>query len=200
MPTSAKPASSMSRQVEAELIGRVARGDEEAFHVLYRNHAPSLYRVSLRLCAGREADAHDVLQEGWLRALRGLDRFEGRSSLRTWLQAIVVRCALESNRVRKRTAASLDSVRETGEPPVRSSARIDLERAFEQLSEGFRSVLVLHDLLGYTHAEIAEFLGVREGTSKSQLFRARRRMRVLLGKGYTDESTMENDEGDVHVG
>lgn len=172
---------------EAALVDRVLAGDEDGFRALYRAHATRLYRHALRLTGGDDADAEDVVQEAWRRAIRGLAGFEGRSSLATWLSSIVTRCALERYRRDRR-------ITEGGVPDVSAAAddgsassRLDLERAFERLAPGFRAVLVLHDLEGYRHADIADLLGVSEGTSKSQLSRARARMRELLGEDYEGE-------------
>lgn len=172
------------RVAEAEVVRRVCQGDESAFRGLYRAHAPRMFRLALRLTGGLDADAEDVVQEAWRRVIRGLEGFEGRSSLATWLTSIVTRCALEWQRANRRTADE-----EPGEIPLspsqaRTSSRLDLERAFADLPAGFRTVLVLHDLEGYRHVDIAELLGVSEGTSKSQLSRARARMRELLGEDY----------------
>jgi RNA polymerase sigma-70 factor (ECF subfamily) len=171
------------REVESALIRGVLRGDEGAFRSLYRAHAAALYRLAMRLCAGSDADAQDVVQEGWGRAVRGLDGFEGRSSLGTWLSSIVVRCALEHRRADRHGLALPLNAPGRSERP---EARLDLERAFESLPEGFRTVLVLHDLEGYRHSDIAELLGITIGTSKSQLSRARARMREILGVDYVE--------------
>ena len=168
---------------EGRLVERVLSGDEGAFRVLYRANTARLFRLALRLSGGVVADAEDLVQEAWHRAIRGLDRFEGRASLATWLSSIVTRCAMERFRTDRRDASS----QAHAEPTVAaqdSARRLDLEHAFEKLPTGFRSVLVLHDLEGYRHSDIAELLGVSEGTSKSQLSRARARMRELLGEDY----------------
>lgn len=177
-----------ARAEDARLIAGVLAGDERAFREMYRAHARGLHLLALRLTRGLQADAEDVLQEAWHRAVRSLPGFEARSSLRTWLASIVVRCALEKNRANGRgsSATPLDvpSRSEERSEEGRASRRLDLERAFERLPEGFRTVLVLHDLEGYRHCDIADLLGVSEGTSKSQLSRARGRMRELLGEDY----------------
>lgn len=172
---------SESRQIDA-----VLRGDERAFRELYLTHGPPLYRLALSLARGLDADAEDIVQEAWRRAVKGLDGFERRSSLRTWLRAIVVRCALEKQRSEGRGSEVPPeaAITSRGAP---GSGGFDLERAFEQLPPGFRTVLVLHDLVGYRHTDIAELLGISEGTSKSQLSRARARMRELLGDDYARE-------------
>ena len=191
---------------EAQLIRGVLRRDEKAFRQLHGIHGHALYRLALRMTGGRDADAQDAVQEAWRRAVAGLGAFEGRSSLRTWLSGIVVRCALEQSRKRSRhstdrwetTGAATSAI--SGRPAAPShgasaSSRgevgvvqaVDLERAFEALAPGFQAVLVLHDLEGYRHADIAELLQITEGTSKSQLSRARARMRQALGEDYVEE-------------
>jgi RNA polymerase sigma-70 factor (ECF subfamily) len=172
------------RAEEARLIAGVIGGREDAFREMYRAYGPRLYLLALRMTCGVDADAEDVVQEGWQRAVRGLEGFEGRSSLRTWLASIVVRCALEKYRADGPTPDCHSPECPVGNEEHEASSRVDLERAFEQLPEGFRTVLVLHDLEGYRHTDIAELLGVSEGTSKSQLSRARGRMRELLGEDY----------------
>jgi len=171
---------------ELRRIDAVLRGDERAFRELYRTHGPPLYRLALSLARGLDADAEDIVQEAWRRAVKGLDGFERRSSLRTWLRAIVIRCALEKHRSDGRGTEMPSEAALASRGAPRSSG-FDLERAFEQLPHGFRTVLVLHDLEGYRHTDIAELLGISEGTSKSQLSRARARMRELLGDDYARE-------------
>jgi len=164
------------------LISAVLRGDEGAFRLLYRRHTPRLRQLLLRLLGNPQADADDAVQEVWMRAVTGLARFRGDSSFGTWLIGIGVRTASEWLRRRRRR-------HEWGDPedfaipaPVASpAAGIDLERAVAALPDHHRAVLVLHDVEGYTHDEIADRLGVATGTSKAWLFRARRALRVMLG-------------------
>lgn len=154
-------------------------GDEDAFRALYRQHTPALYLFALRLTGGRASDAEDLVQETWIRAVRALSRFQWRSSLRTWLSAILVNCSREWGR-------GLLDVTDAPEPAVAAREEgdtIDLERAIARLPGGYRTVLILHDVEGYTHAEIGGMLGIEAGTSKSQLFHARRRLRALLAPG-----------------
>lgn len=170
---------------ESALIHRVLAGDEAAFRIMYRSHSHALYRLALRLSGGREASSQDVVQEAWSRALRLLADFEQRSSLATWLASIVVRCALERIRWEQR-----DGIAPTDEGMLPRAARdsaeerVDLERAFETIPPGYRSVLILHDVEGFTHDRIAALLGISPGTSKSQLARARAWMRRALGPDY----------------
>jgi RNA polymerase sigma-70 factor (ECF subfamily) len=155
------------------LIERVKARDEDAFRTLYRRHTPAMYAAALRLVARRTSDADDAVQEAWLRAVRALHGFRGESTLRTWLVGIAIRCALEACRRRPHEALSDWDV-----PTVRATAPpLDLEAAIAALPDGYRQVLVLHDVHGYTHAEIATLLSIEAGTSKSQLSRGRAAIR-----------------------
>ena len=160
------------------------RGDERAFASLYDRHTPALYRLALRLTGGSAADAEDVTHDAWVRAVERLATFEWRAALRTWLSAFVIRCAHERDRVGTRNAQPVEELAPpTGadDAALRGSyERLDLERAIAGLADGFRQVFVLHDVQGYTHQEIADLLGIEPGTSKSQLFRARRALRRAL--------------------
>lgn len=170
---------------EASLIRQVVEGDARAFRTLYRSHAPALYRFGLTLMGGSEADTHDLMQDTWLRAAKGLGGFEGRSSLRSWLRAIAARCASERFRRNHRTGYPIDVESDpAATEPVPVAARIDLERTICEMPPGFRTILILHDLEGYRHREIAEMLGIAQGTSKSQLSRARQWVQRALGEAY----------------
>jgi RNA polymerase sigma-70 factor (ECF subfamily) len=160
---------------EDQLLSAVRAGDDVAFLTLYRRHTAKLYGTVLRLLGG--ADAEDAVQETWLRALRGLPSFRGESSFSTWLVGIGIRCALEI--LRKRPgAADADIAEPRGDAAPHLT--IDLERAIAALPGGYRAVFVLHDIEGLTHEEIGGLLGVEPGTSKSQLFHARRALRQRL--------------------
>lgn len=163
---------------EDGLLNAVARGDEPSFRVLYRRHAGRVYAMARRLAG--DGDAADVAQEAWYRAVKNLPRFRGESAFSTWIVGIAVRCALESL---KRRGAPLETVEpdDFGVASPRPDLRMDLEAALAGLAPGYRAVLVLHDIEGYTHQEIAELLGIEAGTAKSQLSRARRAMRARLG-------------------
>jgi len=156
-------------------------GDERAFRELYRRHTPALYQLVLRMLGGVAPDAEDVVQEAWVRAVRQLAKFRWESSLRTWLTAIGLNLARET--LRKRARARTEEIDERlglSARPVRDAERIDLERAIARLPNGYRAVLVLHDVEGFTHEEISRQLQIAVGTSKSQLFDARRAIRTLL--------------------
>lgn len=183
--TEPKPGRAGDREL-ADAI--VERGDELAFRELYRRHTPRVYLFVLRMMGGSEVDAEDVVQEMWIRAVTRLDRFRWQSKLSTWLIGIAANLC----RDRLRASARHATVRlATDASPVvtagAAEARIDLERAIAALPAGYREVLLLHDVEGLTHGEIGERLGIAEGTSKSQLFFARRTMRRLLAPAGGDD-------------
>lgn len=166
---------------DRELVDAVVRdGDEVAFRDLYRRYTPRLYLTVFRLLGQSEMDAEDAVQETWIRAVREMGRFRWESAFSTWLIAIAGNVARDQLRKSwRRDQREVDGIEEI--PIVRPVAEgIDLERAIALLPEGYRTVLVLHDVEGLTHEEIGEALGIAPGTSKSQLFGARRSMRALL--------------------
>jgi RNA polymerase sigma-70 factor (ECF subfamily) len=152
---------------------------------MYREQAPRIYSLACRM-AGSPEDGEDLLQEIFLQAYRKLNTFKGDSSLGTWLYRLALNHCLDYVRSRqakmKKLTESLDA--ETGiEPTARRDtpiARIDLDRALERLPDGCREAFVLHDVEGLDHREVAALLGVAEGTSKSQVFKARLKLRALL--------------------
>lgn len=150
--------------------------DEATFRELYRRHTPVLYSLALRLVGGSESDAQDAVQDTWIRACKTLPAFEWRSTLRTWLSGILINRIREMNRAFQRrneeelTERVSNLIAQPGE-------RMDLERAIARLPAGYRQVLILHDLEGYTHEEISAQLEISAGTSKSQLHHARKTLR-----------------------
>jgi RNA polymerase sigma factor (sigma-70 family) len=160
----------------------VLGGNEQAFRLLYRRHTPRLRHLLLRLLGEPRADAEDAVQETWMRAVAGLPRFRGDSAFGTWLVGIGVRTAGEALRRRYRRRESGDPEElAIAAPAAGAGERIDLERALAALPDRHRAVLVLHDVEGFTHEEIAARLGIPAGTSKAWLFRARRAVRAMLG-------------------
>jgi len=155
---------------------------EAAFLGLYDRHTDALYRFASRLCGGSGQEPAELVQETWMRALQGLADFRWGSSLSTWLCGIALNRSRELRRreVRDREFSVIEGGRAAPVPPPSAEA-IALERALAALPEGYREVLLLHDLEGYTHEEIAKLFGIVEGTSKSQLHRARRALREALG-------------------
>lgn len=167
---------------EFELIQRAQQGEPRAIRELYRLYAPRVYAIVKRL-AGDDALAEDWAQEAWVRIFRALGTFRAESRFTTWLHRIAVNSALHGRRWRDRRVireAPLDDTIPTRAATEDALLRLKLEKAIAALPERMRQVLVLHDVEGYTHEDIAEFLGVNVGTSKSQLFKARARMREML--------------------
>ena len=173
--------SSFMAEADRALVERFIRGrDEETFREIYRRYTPALYLLALRLLAGSETCAQEAVQETWIRACRLLQSFEWRSSLRTWLTGILINCVREMNHAsqsRRETSITDELERAVVSEPAE---RMDLERAIARLPDGYRHVLILHDIEGYTHEEISIQLGIAGGTSKSQLFHARRALRTMV--------------------
>lgn len=163
----------------------LADRDDRAFRALYRRHTPALYRFATRLAGGTGPAAEEITHDAWVRAVDGLDGFAWRSTFLTWLMGIAVNCWRGRLREQARPMVPLDSVQLAGRDSQFSAidARIDLERAVTSLPSGYREVLVLHDLHGFTHEDIGRMLGIEPGTSKSQLHRARRAVRAALTGG-----------------
>jgi RNA polymerase sigma-70 factor, ECF subfamily len=170
---------------ERRLVARVLRDrDERAFRELYRRHTPALYLLALRLLGSRASHAEDVVQDVWVRAVRNLHAFSWSSTLRTWLGGIVVNCCREMARsgAREERAVMAWASAPSGEAAW-TPETLALEDAIAGLPDGQREVLVLHDIYGYTHKELADVLGIAVGTSKSQLHDARRAVRAALSVG-----------------
>jgi len=167
---------------DRDLVDRVARlGDDGAFTGLYDRHTPYLYRLALRLGAGDEALAAEVVHDAWVRATERLAEFQWRSALRTWLAGFVVTRYREQWRPARESTLEPDAEVGTDDRILAATwDRLDLERAIAGLPPGYRQVLILHDIEGYSHNEIGDLLGLDAGTSKSQLARARSAMRVQL--------------------
>jgi RNA polymerase sigma factor (sigma-70 family) len=154
--------------------------DEATFRELYRRHTPALYPLALRLVGGSESEAQDAVQDTWLRACKTLHGFEWRSSLRTWLTGILINRVREVNRERGRRSEEELPEDFSKHVSVQPGERIDLEHAIARLPTGYRHVLVLHDVEGYTHEEISARLEINVGTSKSQLYHARKALRAMF--------------------
>src|SRR5439155_11045555 len=170
-----------------DLVARCQAGDVEAFETIYRQHASRLYTLACRM-AGSPEDGEDLLQEIFLQAYRKLGSFKGDATLGTWLYRLALNHGLDDVRSRRAKMNKLTSAIEgeiACEPAARREtpiARLDLERAVERLPEGCREAFVLHDVEGFDHKEVGRLLGIAEGTSKSQVFKARMKLRALLGK------------------
>jgi RNA polymerase sigma-70 factor (ECF subfamily) len=178
---------------ESESIRRAQQGDAAAFERLYQMHSRRVYSLCLRM-VGNTAEAEDLTQEAFLQLFRKIATFRGESAFSTWLHRLAVNVVLMKLRKKSGKETSLEQVtepdeesgtprRDFGAPDLAltgSIDRVNLQRAVEQLPPGYKSVFVLHDVQGYEHNEIAEMMGCSIGNSKSQLHKARMRLRDLL--------------------
>jgi RNA polymerase sigma-70 factor (ECF subfamily) len=161
---------------DRELVERlILREDEWAFRLLHQRHTPRLTRLAGTLTADNTIDRDELVQDTWVRAVARLSSFQWRASLITWLTGILVNLFREALRARGQTKfIELSEEMAVWPAPPDITDRMELERAIAALAPGHRTILVLHDVEGFTHQEIAELLGIAVGTSKSQLCRARR--------------------------
>jgi RNA polymerase sigma-70 factor (ECF subfamily) len=187
-PLSLTPCAERAATDEQALIDGCRRGERPAMHAFYERYRRRVFALIARICGHK--DAEDLAQEVFLRAFRGLEKFRGDAQLSTWMYRLAVNAALSHAtraQARSRRTASDDELAEMAapEPGAHESSdprmRQRLSAALEALPAGYRAVLVLHDIEGLQHDEIARILGCRVGTSKSQLHKARARMRELLG-------------------
>lgn len=185
---SSKPSGDV-RGADLDLAARIKSGEAGAFESLYGQHAGRLYNLVSRMASG-SADADDLLQDVFLLAYRKIGSYRGDASLGTWLYRLAVNLCLDRLRSRQgRMDQVTDSMDEEGSPELASGgqpaevgvARLDLERAIGELPPSYRAAFVLHDVEGYQHDEIARMLDISEGSSKSLLHKARRKLRVALG-------------------
>ena len=182
---------------DAELISRAQKGEESAFEALFHAYKKRIYLLCLRMI-GNAAEAEELTQEAFLQLFRKIHTFRGESAFSTWLHRVAMNISLMRLRKRKKT---MDIPMENGdgadktERPERQFGSADLaltgaidrmclDLAVAKLPEGYKRVFELHDVLGYEHNEIAEMLGCSVGNSKSQLHKARLRLRKLLGAGF----------------
>ncbi|HLG15878.1 MAG TPA: RNA polymerase sigma factor [Blastocatellia bacterium] len=183
-------AQSSQTMTDLELVRAAASGDAVAFERIYEQHRRRVYSLCARML-GNVEQAEDLTQEVFLQVYRKIGSFRGDSAFTTWLHRLAVNQVLMHFRKR---GVKLEHTSEEGdftnvvETPLQSTRRISmvdrlaLERAIAQLPPGYRTVFLLHDVEGYEHEEISSTLGVSVGTSKSQLHKARMRLRELLSK------------------
>ncbi len=189
---------------QAEAIQRAGHGDAAAFEYLYRLHSRRVYAVCLRM-VGNTTEAEDLTQEAFLLLFRKIHTFRGESAFSTWLHRIAVNIVLMHLRKKSPPIVSIEAAAdpedETASPSIDigesdlllegSVDRINLQRCIGQLPVGYRSIFVLHDIQGYQHNEIAEILGRSVGDSKSQLHKARMRLRELLHEHQREKARAE---------
>jgi RNA polymerase sigma factor (sigma-70 family) len=171
-------------RTDRELVDAVLdRKDETAFRELYRRHTPRLFALVGRLLARGDDEAEDVVQEIWVHAFESLPKFRWGSSFSTWLTGIGLNRARD--RIRRYGRSRESALEHVPEVPVHAAAhedRVDLERMIARLPDEQRMVLVLHDVEGMKHREIAEHLEIPEGTSKTLLSNARSRIREMIAR------------------
>jgi RNA polymerase sigma-70 factor, ECF subfamily len=189
---------------EADAIRLAQAGDAAAFEFLYQLHSRRVYALCLRMVSN-PSDAEDLAQEAFLQLFRKIGTFRGESAFSTWLHRLTVNVVLM--RLRKK-ALPVDSLEETIDPDDESSGpkrdvgapdlrlsgavdRVNLERSVEKLPPGYKTVFVLHDIQGYEHNEIADIMDCSVGNSKSQLHKARTRLRELLQEDIRDQARQE---------
>ena len=172
--------------MEERWVDKARAGDRLAFEQLYRSHCDRIHALCWRMCGGDRALAEDMVQEAFVRAWNKLHLFKGDSKFGTWMHRLTVNVVLSDRRIRVKRVhreqefdGDLERVL-VGERDVFAGLRKDLEAAIAGLPERARTVLVLYDIEGYQHNEIAEMTGMAVGSSKAQLHRARKLVRAVL--------------------
>ena len=194
---------------EGELIRRAQDGDAEAFGLLFEKHKARVYALCLRMTRNT-AEAEDLMQEAFLHVFRKLSAFRADSALSTWLYRVTVNTVLMHFRKKSLSVVSMERPKDKDEGhamprefPMTDSRltgtveRMALSRALAELPNGYRRIFLLHEVAGYEHREIAKFLGCSIGNSKSQLHKARQRMRELMtwaGSTQGTRSARKRDE------
>ncbi len=198
-PAQATRASGDTQMTEAALIAAVRRGEAGSREALYHRYKRRVFALAARIAGAMEAE--EVAQEAFIRIFRGLPKFRGDAALSTWIHRLAVNAAL-SHRSRRATASTDERLGDhpietaTGETHVEPSSgdavlRARLERALHRLPAGYRTAIVLHDIEGLEHEEVASILGCHVGTSKSQLHKARAKLREMLAAEGITASALE---------
>jgi RNA polymerase sigma-70 factor, ECF subfamily len=181
---------------DAAIVRRAIEGDERAMRVLWNQHAPHVDAVVRRLAADPDL-AQDIAQEVWIQIFRALPSWRGDAKFSTWLHRVAINRALNALRRTRRLAHIETEIGEESASVEQDSERSMLAQTIEdatrQLAPGARTVFLLHDVEGYTHEEIASELGITPGGSKSQLFKARAKLRRLLAPLVETTSTGASD-------
>lgn len=182
---------------ESDAIRLAQHGDENAFEVLYHLHCRRVYGLCLRMVR-KSSEAEELTQEAFLQVFRKIRTFQGKSRFSTWLHRLTLNVVLMRLRIKSFMHYSIEEMNERndeigvllpelGKPDISLSGvihRLSLEHAVEQLPPGYKQMFILHDIEGYEHPEIAAILGCSAGNSKSQLFKARQRLRELLKQDF----------------
>jgi len=193
MPSSIERELEINDLPQEDTVRLAQEGNAAAFEQLYRRYSGRVFTLCLRIVKN-DSEAEDLTQEAFLQLFRKIHTFRGEARFSTWLHRLTINTALMRLRKKRHPEVSLDATLETGDedsrpvlepggPDLRLSGvvdRINLSRAIGQLPEGYKEMFILHDVEGYEHNEIAEILGCSIGNSKSQLYKARLRLRELL--------------------
>jgi RNA polymerase sigma-70 factor, ECF subfamily len=192
--------------VDSEVVKRAQQGDSDAFATLFHAHKARIYSVCLRM-TNNAAEAEDLTQDAFLQVFRKIATFRGDSAFSTWLHRIAVNTVLMHFRKKSLTQVSLDEPysnsdgakirREYGTKDNRLAGCVDrvaLANAIKELPHGYRTIFLLHEVEGYEHQEIAEMLGCSVGNSKSQLHKAKLRIRELLSQSPEATPAMVAEE------
>ncbi len=171
---------------DLDIARRAVTGDSEAFLALYQQNLPHIYAACLRVVADRE-EAEEVTQQALIRAWETLESYRGESPISAWLHRIAINVALDYLRSRQRLGRRLQftddlEIYHSPDPTSSREIQLDLEQAIAELPPQARTVLVLHDIEGYSHAEISNLLGIAIGTSKAHVHAARRFLKEALGR------------------
>ncbi len=176
----------MTEQTDIHLVQGALRGDARCEEALYRRYSVPMFRVCLRYAANRE-EAQDILQEGFMRVFADLPDYRGEGRLEGWIRRVVIRAALRwlrNRRAFEQLQHSNEFADQTPEVPADEPTWSDdmrlVTQLLQQLPPGYRTVLNLHVIEGHTHEEIAGFLGINVGTSRSQLSKARAMLKKMM--------------------
>lgn len=174
------------KNIHQDVIDRCKAGEREAQFQLYKLYYKSMYNTSLRI-VGNDAEAEDIMQEAFLSAFKKIETYSGQVSFGAWLKKIVVNRSLDYLKKRKVQFEELDErvTDEVAENPLIETRQLDIQKikkAIFQLPEGYRVVLSLYLLEGYDHDEISEILNISNSSSRSQLLRAKRKLREFIVK------------------
>ena len=173
------------KNIHQDVINRCKAGEKEAQFQLYKLYYKAMYNTSMRI-VGNETEAEDIMQESFLKAFKNIDTYEGKVSFGAWLKKIVINRSLDYLKKRKVKFEEIsENLIEELEAPIMETREFDIQKLKEaifQLPEGYRIVLSLYLLEGYDHDEISEILNISNSSSRSQLLRAKLKLRKLLLK------------------
>lgn len=166
----------VNKQIDEKIVQKCLEGDLKAQHAFYSFFSSSMYSVCLRYSNTRE-DAKDILQDGFIKVFVKLKQFTGKGSLEGWMKRVFINTALEHYRVNKVYQQQSDVMEamqvSTNANAIGQLTEQEILQVMQQMAPGFRTILNMYAIEGYTHSEISDILGISEGTSKSQLSRAR---------------------------